>query len=259
MLSVNRIKFIHSLQNKKHRDLQRMFIAEGTKLVLELLKSHFAIEEILVVPEKVENVRPVLDSSGIPVTAISTEEMRRISALTSPSPALAVVKMAESSLPPALTPDNLVLALDNIRDPGNMGTIIRIADWFGISTIICSEECVDLYNPKVVQATMGSIARVRVHMTGLPAFIASLQEESKIYGTFMEGENLYETDLEESGIIIIGNEANGISESVAGFVTDKLSIPAFPVHSKNHAESLNASVATAIICAEFRRRSLYRK
>ncbi len=233
-----------------------MFIAEGSKLVLDLLSGHFAVHELFVIYAKTDDIRAKLYGSKAMITEVTEAEMSRITALSSPSPVLAVMEMAKTTSPPVVSPDKLVLALDDIRDPGNMGTIIRVADWFGISTVICSETCVDLYNPKVVQATMGSVARVRVISTDLPAWLSGLPAGIRIYGTFAEGENMYEKDLQQSGIIIIGNEAKGISAAVADFVTDKIAIPAFPVSGSGHAESLNASVATAVICAEFRRRSL---
>jgi TrmH family RNA methyltransferase len=154
--------------------------------------------------------------------------------------------------------DKLILVIDGIRDPGNLGTIIRIADWFGISAVICSETTVDLYNPKVVQATMGSVARVPVHYTDLINVLSDLPSWTKIYGSFLDGENIYEKELLSKGVIIIGNESRGISESVAQFVTDKLHIPSFPPgkEAASHAESLNASVAAAVLCSEFRRRTI---
>jgi TrmH family RNA methyltransferase len=149
-----------------------------------------------------------------------------------------------------------VLVLDGIKDPGNLGTIIRIADWFGIRHIVCSEDTVDLYNPKVIQATMGSYTRVIVSYAGLPGFLSSIDGKVKIYGTFPEGENIYSGSLNPEGIIVIGSESSGISPEVVRLVTDKISIPSYPMDCGHvHAESLNASVATAIICSEFRRRN----
>ncbi|HSN50237.1 MAG TPA: RNA methyltransferase [Bacteroidales bacterium] len=256
MLSKNRINSIISLQNKKQRDLQRIFIAEGSKLVFDLLKSRFTIRELFIIPEKTGDIRSVIYSSRAGITEVTEAEMTRITSLTSPSPILAIVEMAESAPLPSPGPEDLILALDDIRDPGNMGTIVRIADWFGISAVICSETCVDLYNPKVVQSSMGSIARVTVYHTNLPDFLAGVPDGTTIYGAFMEGENMYQAELKQSGIIIIGNEARGISPEVAAQVTDKISIPAAPIIASDRAESLNASVATAIICAEFRRRTI---
>ena len=189
---------------------------------------------------------------------MTEDELSMITALTTPSPAFAIVSIPDTALEPGSFNRKLILALDDIRDPGNLGTIIRIADWFGISAVICSETTVDLYNPKVVQATMGSIARVPVHYTNLAGFLSGLPASLNIYGSFLEGENIYTMDLNNEGIIIIGNESKGISGSVAKFVTDKLHIPSFAAGKgpAAQAESLNASVATAILCSEFKRRNI---
>ena len=234
MLSKNEIKEIRALGQKKFRDEQGLFVVEGEKLVEEALRSGF---------EVVRHFR---------IEEIGEEAMARISQLTHPSPALAVVRQPDREQL-RTEADELVLALDGIRDPGNLGTILRIADWFGIRQILASEDTVELYNPKVVQATMGAIFRVRVHYCDLPVVMPGLTGHLPIYGTFLEGDNIYETPLTKGGIIVMGSEANGISPEVAAIVTRKLHIPPFPPDSHT-SESLNVAVATAITCAEFRRR-----
>jgi TrmH family RNA methyltransferase len=169
---------------------------------------------------------------------------------------LAIAEIPETKMQPAVSIDDLVLVLDDIKDPGNLGTIVRIADWFGIRSVICSENTVDLYNPKVIQATMGSVARVNVDYCNLSDFLSSIDPVIKIYGAFMEGKNIHSARLDPKGIIVIGSESNGISPEVSSRITDRISIPAYSTtQTQNQAESLNASVATAIICYEFRRRN----
>jgi TrmH family RNA methyltransferase len=183
---------------------------------------------------------------------ISEKEMERISQLKTANSVLAVVELPRHSLAKAQPAKNLVLALDRVQNPGNLGTIIRLADWFGISDIVCSEDSADCFNPKVVQATMGAILRVRVHYTNLPQWLAN-QRDTKIYGTFLEGENIYSAQLDKAGVIVMGNEGQGISTEVAETVTHKLLIPPYPA-DRCGSESLNVAVATAVICSEFRRR-----
>jgi len=253
MLSKNEIKDIRALGQKKFRDERGLFVVEGEKLVEEALQSGFDV----VAHYRTED--------------IGEEAMSRISQLTHPSPALAIVRQPART-PFDIQPDELVLALDGIRDPGNLGTILRIADWFGIRQILASEDTVELYNPKVVQATMGAIFRVKVFycdlsqldcvaaggFSGREHFSASGTKNQSggaipVYGTFLDGENIYQTELTRGGIIVMGSEANGISPEVARTVTHRLYIPPFPPDAHT-SESLNVAVATAITVAEFRRR-----
>lgn len=236
MLSKNEIKEIRALGQKKFRDERGLFVVEGEKLVDEALHSGF-------------------DVIGLYRTEdIGEEAMGRISQLTHPSPALAIVRQPRAVALPAFGPDELVLALDGVRDPGNLGTILRIADWFGIRLVLASEDTVELYNPKVVQATMGAIFRVRVHYCDLAEVLrCPVKPGIQVYGTFLEGDNIYETELASGGILVMGSEANGISPAVAASVTQKLFIPPFPAGVRT-SESLNVAVATAICCSEFRRR-----
>lgn len=246
-ISNNEIKRVKALQQKKFRDESGLFIVEGEKMVQEALDSPF----------DVENVYRKED--------IGADAMSRISALSSPSPVLAVVKKPADSiindvavLMPLLQKGGLYLALDAIRDPGNLGTILRIADWFGIEAVFASKDTVDVFNPKVVQSTMGAIFRVKMHYVDLPALFEKIRTiDGKIFGTFLDGKNMYERELdngaEAPSVIVIGNEANGISNEVEALVSDRLYIPPYPQDSPG-SESLNAAVATAITVAEFRRR-----
>jgi TrmH family RNA methyltransferase len=242
MVSKNQIKLITSLQQKKFRQMHQLFVAEGVKVIQELLKSNFVLEHLYVT----EHLFQDIDSEKKSI--ISDTDLKRISSLSTPNNCLAVFKI------PAAIPtnsDGLILALDNVRDPGNLGTIIRLCDWFGIAQIVCSEQTVDNYNPKVVQATMGSIARVNVKYVDLVKYLS--KATLPIFGTFMEGENVYSKDLPANGILVLGNEANGISSEIEKLVTNKLSIPRFG--NLQQTESLNVATATAIFLSEFKRNS----
>lgn len=255
MLSRQQISHITSLRIKKFRQEYREFIAEGEKLVLELLQVNYGVVSVYAASEWLVRHRGLLLSHDVKSFETSGQEMARISSLSSPSPVLAVVKIPDhreiSSLQPADS-NSLILLLDEIRDPGNLGTMIRIADWFGINTVFCSESSVDLYNPKVIQATMGSVARVRVMYTSLLHLLERNDGVLPVFGALLQGQNIYETDLKNRGLILIGNEARGISAELLPFITHRLLIPSRS--ACDHAESLNASVACAIVCSEFRRR-----
>ena len=246
-ISNNQIKFIKSLQQKKVRDEHGLFIVEGEKMVDEAVSSPFKVETIYRRDE------------------IGDEAMGRMTALANPSPVLAVVRKPEDSyikdaseLQPLLQEGGLYLALDAIRDPGNLGTILRIADWFGIKAVFAAPDTVDLFNPKVVQSTMGAIFRVKMHYLDLPSVSKLvLDQGGKVYGTFLDGKNMYDRPLDNGKdspvIIVIGNEADGISAAMESLVSDRLYIPPYPADSPG-SESLNAAIATAITIAEFRRR-----
>jgi TrmH family RNA methyltransferase len=240
MLSKNQIKLITSLQQKKYRFANQLFFAEGIKVIQELLVSNFELVNLYSTKDDFEEV------SNDKKTVISESDLKKISALSTPNTCLAVFKMAVEK---PIIESGLILALDSIRDPGNLGTILRLCDWFGINQIICSKETVDIYNPKVVQATMGSIARVNMNYMDLNAFIA--QSKTPVFGTFMDGDNIYKSTLPQEGIIIMGNEANGISPELEKLVKNKLTIPRFGTIQKT--ESLNVATATAIVLSEFRR------
>lgn len=239
MVSKNQIKLINSLQQKKYRKLHNLFIAEGKKVIQELLDAQFSLAYLFVTKADLFDTNPA-------ATLISDSELKKITALTTANDCLAVFEIKETAF--KLT-SGLELALDDIKDPGNMGTIIRLCDWFGISKIICTEETVDIYNPKVVQATMGSLARVQVEYTNLVAYLKATDLE--IFGTFMDGENIYKKELPSNGILVMGNEANGISSEIEKLITQKISIPRFG--NLQQTESLNVATATAIFLSEFKR------
>lgn len=241
MVSKNQIKLISSLHQKKYRIAHQLFIAEGVKGINELLQSNFELEHLYVTIDEFKSV------SMTQKTVISDADLKKISALTTPNTCLAVFKIPKEK--PVLN-KGLIVALDTIRDPGNMGTILRLCDWFGINQVVCSKETVDLYNPKVVQATMGSIARVNVNYLNLKDFLETTS--LPIYGTFMDGEDIYNSEITNEGIIILGNEANGISKEIEELVTKRITIPRFG--NLQQTESLNVATATAIVLSEFKRR-----
>ena len=245
MISKNQLKYIRQLEQKKYRRREGVFVAEGTKVVGDLLLRYR--------PEAVFATADWQAPAGITPQLVTDDELRRISFLQHPQQVLALFPLPANCKPSTLNLElSLSLALDGVQDPGNLGTIIRIADWFGISTIICSEDTVDAWNPKVVQATMGSIARVNIIYLNLPDFLDTLPADFPVYGTFLDGENIYTQQLTPDGLIIMGNEGNGISEAVRTKVNRRLLIPDF--HQGPTADSLNVAIATAITCSEFRRR-----
>jgi TrmH family RNA methyltransferase len=250
MLSKNQVKYLQSLRLGKFRELNRVFIAEGVKMVEDLIKSDFRIQIIYAAPAWIDEHQRIIASQEFVIQEITEDELKKISNLVTPNEALAVVSYPDQDLPSPGTFGNLILLLDRIQDPGNLGTIIRTADWFGIGHIFCSPDTVDVYNPKVVQATMGSICRVEVHYTDLSEFLINLDNSWKKYGTVSDGENIYTAKLEFPSAIIIGNESKGISEEYLPLLTHRVGIPS---RSKG-AESLNAAMATGIICSEFTRR-----
>jgi RNA methyltransferase, TrmH family len=240
MLSKNQIKLITSLQQKKQRNTHRLFFAEGIKVIQELLESKFELQHLYTTQndfQEVSNEKKVL---------IDESDLKKISALATPNSCLAVFQIPNEK---KIEVSGLIVALDAVRDPGNLGTILRLCDWFGIHQLICSKDAVDIYNPKVVQATMGSIARVNVSYIDLDSFIR--QTSLPVFGTFMEGESIYKTNLPQEGIIVLGNEANGISSEIEKLIKNRLTIPRFGTLQKT--ESLNVATATAIVLSEFRR------
>ena len=238
MVSKNQIKLITSLQQKKYRIVNKLFFAEGVKGIQELLSSNFELEHLYTTQNDFISV------SNEKKTIISENDLKKVTALATSNSCLAVFKMPAEK---AIFETGLILALDSIRDPGNLGTIVRMCDWFGIEQILCSKETVDLYNPKVVQATMGSIARVNINYVDLTVFLA--QTKLPVFGTFMDGTNIYKLALPKQAIIVMGNEANGISPQLEKMVTSRLTIPRFGNLQKT--ESLNVATATAIVLSEF--------
>lgn len=248
-LSKNRIKYIHSLELKKNRKADRVFLAEGPKLVGDLL-GHFPCQFLLATSEWLSKNRhlPVEE-----VTEVSEEELARASLQKTPQQVLAVFRQPDDKWDASVIRRSLCLALDDVQDPGNLGTIIRLADWFGIEHIFCSPNTVDVYSPKAIQATMGGIARVKLHYTPLPELIGSLKD-TPVYGTFLDGEDMYVQPLSACGLIVMGNEGNGIGKEVEKLINRRLYIPNYPAERAT-SESLNVAIATAVVCAEFRRRA----
>ena len=246
MLTKADIRLVRSLADKRARTDEGLFVAEGGKLIGELRASTLRIRRIY-----------ALDGvfAGEDVTTVSPKEMERLSLLKTPSDSLALVEIPRRRLDPAKLRRSLVLALDDVQNPGNLGTIVRLADWFGIGDVVCSEATADCFNPKVVQATMGAILRVRVHYCDLEAYLAAERAAgTPIYGTFLEGDDIYRTQLSPTGIVLMGNEGRGVTPACAAQVTRKLFIPPYP--AERHAtESLNVAMATGLVCAEFRRQA----
>ncbi len=253
MLSKSKIKLIQSLDRKKSRSESGLFLAEGNKMVEEALRSGFRIESVVCTPE-FRGQHPEISTGRVEWIESDAETIRKASLLQNPQDALAIVYQPQPAKPEPELPDDLCLVLDFIQDPGNLGTILRIADWFGINTVVCSENTVDSFNPKVVQASMGAIFRIKIWYSNLEELLQKAgQSQVPVYGTFLEGKNIYTEKLSKNGLLVLGNEGNGISGPIEKLVTHKLLIPSFST-AENKSESLNVAVATAICCSEFRRR-----
>ena len=250
MLSKSIEKYANSLKQKKYRNQYHRFISEGEKIASEVLKSDLKVEKILALPSWINENEKLVNKSRIDTKEVNEREMKRISSLTQPSPVLLIIETPAYKLNEKSVESSLNLVLDGIQDPGNMGTIIRITDWFAIPHIFCSEDCVDVYNPKVVQASMGSFTRVLFFEMKIEELLKRFSSMTT-YATVTEGESIYEEKLKDRGFIIIGNEGGGISSSLESFIHKKISIPRY-----GSAESLNAAVATGLVCGEFRRRSM---
>lgn len=247
MISKNKIKYIRSLELKKNRNKEGKFVAEGFKVVDDLL----ALQPADLIVATQEWLHGKHFAAQTEVIEVTEEELKKVSFLQHPQQVLAVFRQATSG-DYSINTSELSLALDGVQDPGNLGTIIRIADWFGITHIYCSQDTADVYNPKVVQATMGSIARVKVEYGNLLGLVESLPADVPVYGTLLDGDNIYQQKLENRGLIVMGNEGKGISPALAKKVNHKLFIPNFP-EGRATADSLNVAIATAITCSEFRR------
>ncbi|WP_299685094.1 RNA methyltransferase [uncultured Dokdonia sp.] len=243
MLSKSNSKRITGLLQKKYRQREGLFVAEGIKVINELLNSSFEVAAIYGLDRT---------SLEIPVThkdvfqVVTAAELKKVSFLKTPQTALALFKIPAQI---KTTRQGITVVLDDVRDPGNLGTIIRLCDWFGVPNLICSSQTVDCYNPKVVQATMGSLSRIAVSYTNIAAYLK--EEQRPIYGTFMDGATIYKATLPEEAVIVMGNEANGISDVIEQLVTHKIAIPRFGQLQKT--ESLNVATATAICLSEFKR------
>jgi len=248
MVSKSQISLIKSLQQKKFRREQRLFVAEGFKSVTEFITSGYKIHTVYHTPAVSAKMHKLPKKTNF--QEISAADLQKMSSLTTPQEVLAVIHLPQW---PALTSQMLLrcftLVLDGVQDPGNLGTIIRTADWFGIKNIICSEDTVDAYNPKVVQATMGSLARVNLHYTNLETLLPTLN--LPVYGAMLNGENIYNTDFGTEGLIAMGNEGNGLRPDVQELITKSITIPRL-----GEAESLNVAIATALFCSEISRKTL---
>ena len=248
MLSQNKIKYLTSLHSKKFREKYNTFLAEGDKICLEIVKTqNIKIEEIFAVASWIGKNETVLMPFRDRLIEISEAELKKISCLTTPNQVLISAKQPDFFIDKSLINNDLSLYLDGIQDPGNMGTILRNADWFGIKNVFCSDTCVDIYNPKVIQASMGAFLRVKSQEIDLQQLIEET-ENLPVYGALLEGNNIFEEKLSKKGIVLIGSEGKGISDALLPFITHKIKIPA---HGEG-AESLNAAVASGIICAAFR-------
>ncbi|MEN8139373.1 MAG: RNA methyltransferase [Bacteroidota bacterium] len=242
MISKNQLKLIQSLKLKKNRNKTGLFIAEGEKVVLELLNSSIKLHSLYCLPSFSGQIENKSDN----ITEISEKELSRISNLKSPNQVLALFEIPKSEK--YITEKGLILALDDIRDPGNLGTIIRLADWFGVYTILCSHNTVDAFNPKVIMATMGSISRVNLIYCDLEEELINISKP--IYGALLEGENVYKANIIDDAVLVIGNESNGISDDIEKHVSNKITIPQFG--NLQETESLNAAIATGILLSEFK-------
>lgn len=240
MLSKNQLKFIRSLKKKKFRQTHQLFLAEGIKVVEELINSSFVVNQ-LYATESYSNPLNVPD-----IQLITDKELGLVSDFSSPNQILGIFEIPKSK---ELVKQGITVVLDEINDPGNLGTIIRLCDWFGVSQLVCSENTVDCYNQKVVQASMGSLTRVSINYTDLVSYLAN--EKRTVYGTFLKGENIYNSKLEKNAVVVLGNEANGISNEIEQLVDKKITIPQFgKIHN---TESLNVAMSTAITLSEFKR------
>lgn len=248
MISKATIKKIHALDMRKFRRNERLFVAEGPKLVDELCATMKPVY-IAALPEWISENAKIISRTEYDI--VTPDELQRASLQKNPQQVIALFPIPEHRFCTEQLKNELVLMLDGVQDPGNLGTIARIADWFGIRNILCSAETADIYNPKAVQATMGALARVKFHYTDLLQLLS--QYDGPVYGTFLDGENIYGQELSENGIIVMGNEGKGISQGVGEMINRRLYIPNYPIGTQT-TESLNVAIATSIVCAEFRRR-----
>ena len=246
MISKNQIKFVRSLQLKKHRDVHNSFVVEGEKIVNEIIQSDFSVIQIFATNGWFSSSTNIIAEV---ICQISEKELKKISQLSTPNKVLAIVEKPKFALNIDTITNGLTLVLDEIKDPGNLGTIIRVCDWFGVENIICSNNSVDVYNPKVLQATMGSLARVKVHYTDIENVIIQLPNDFPIYGACIDGKNISDIIIEKEALLIMGNESFGISHKVSLLIKKRIEIP----RKREGAESLNIAIATSILLHEFRR------
>lgn len=254
MISKTKTNFIISLQRKKVRDQEKLYVIEGDKIVNEYLMAKVNIKTLIALPEFIHSLSAEMMQYIGEIESASYEELKKVSTLKTPHNAIAVVPIPDYKINPDELFNGLTVALDFVQDPGNLGTIIRAAAWFGIKDIICSNDTVDVYNPKVIQSTMGAILNVRVHYCDLKDFLKKAIEQTiPVYGTHIEGKSVYSQTLGKSGIILLGNESKGISEQLLPYITERLMIPRFTT-ALHGIDSLNVSMAASVIFSEFARR-----
>jgi len=256
MISKNKAKFIISLQKKKIREEEHLFVIEGDKIVKEFLAAGVQLHSLIAKPEFLSSLRS--DSAELieEISEASYDDLKKISTLKTPHNAIAIIRIKDNKLNLPEVFKNLCVALDFIQDPGNLGTIIRAAAWYGIKNIICSNDCVDVYNPKVIQASMGAILNVNVHYYNLKEFLSSASENNiPVFGTLLEGDSIYTHKLDNNGVILLGNESKGISDELLPYITSKIMIPRFNT-AKQGIDSLNVSMAASVVFSEFLRRTL---
>ncbi len=255
MISKNRIKYIVYLQKKKARDEEKLYVVEGDKIVREFLRAGVHISSLVAKPEFLGSLSAGMLENVKDIEEVSYKELKQISTLKTPHNALAIIDIPERKLDLSVLKNDLSVALDFVQDPGNLGTIIRAAGWFGIKNIICSPDCVDVYNPKVVQSSMGALLHTNVYYSDLEKlFTFAISNKIPVFGTLLEGEPIYSRELERTGIILLGNESKGISEGLKQFITDPLMIPRFSKKGPG-IDSLNVGMAASVVFSEFRRRS----
>ena len=255
MISKSKTKFIISLQKKKVRDEEQLFVIEGDKLVKEFLNAGIPVKILIAKPEFLRELPADLTLPVSDIEAVSYEELKQISSFKTPHNAIAVIPIPERKLDADEIFKGLSVALDFIQDPGNLGTIIRAAAWFGIKNIVCSEDCVDLYNPKVIQASMGAILHVKVHYLDLKKFVILANERKiRVFGTMLEGESIYHHKLDNKGVILLGNESKGISDELIPYINEKIMIPRFS-NVKHGIDSLNVGMAASVVFSEFHKRA----
>ncbi len=255
MTGINRLKFINSLKQKKYRKQHQLFILEGEKLVDELLESRFEIHSVYASGEWISNHNSQHKPGYFPVYEIKESDLARVSSFKTPNKVLALARIPLFKLDYCNLKNKLTLVLDKVQDPGNLGTLIRSADWFGVDTVILSKDSAEITSPKVVQSTMGSIFRISFHYLDLPGLLKSPEiKDLPVFGAFINGSNIYSAVLQERGLVVLGNESRGISPGLEKLITKKISVPSFG-HDAGSAESLNIAVAGSIILSEFRRRN----
>ncbi|MDR0814470.1 MAG: RNA methyltransferase, partial [Bacteroidales bacterium] len=259
MLSKAKITLIRSLEHRKYRNEQGLFVVEGDKTVREILASPLSVACLLADAAWIEQLPPLLQAKASETTAVTEQELAQISFLKTAHRAMALVRIPEYALDMGEIASGLSLYLDGVQDPGNLGAIIRVADWFGIRHVLCGEGCADTFNPKTIQSTMGAVIRVKTYPTGID-FIEQLHSkypELPIYGAFLDGENIFQQSLPAKALIVMGNESKGVSRETAKYVDKRILIPSYPAGEPT-SESLNVATATAIVCSEFRRQISYK-